>query len=175
MMFAGLSIILPTLMYSNHKLSSDGLFGVKFSETIELRAKDAQASTIEQEEAKPGITASVTVSPTPTVNEVKETAPTTEREQVKHIICEVFGDDCDRAKLVALAESGFNPRAKNPHSTATGVFQIIKGTWAQYKCDGERTDARANIECAYKIYDNNGKRFNTTGGWSASYHIHKQD
>lgn len=37
----------------------------------------------------------------------------------------------DRATLLAIAhfESRFNPRAKNPHSSAYGIFQIIDATW----------------------------------------------
>jgi peptidoglycan hydrolase-like protein with peptidoglycan-binding domain len=29
-------------------------------------------------------------------------------------------------------ESSWNPRAKNPSSTAFGLFQLLKGTWKQY-------------------------------------------
>jgi hypothetical protein len=57
---------------------------------------------------------------------------------------------------VARAESRFVPTAKNPHSTATGVFQILIGTWNHYKCTGSRTNAADNIRCAKKIYDREG-------------------
>lgn len=59
---------------------------------------------------------------------------------------------------VARAESRFIPTAKNPKSTATGVFQILIGTWNHYGCTGSRTDAPANIACAKKIYDREGTR-----------------
>lgn len=31
---------------------------------------------------------------------------------------------------IARCESGLNPNAKNPHSTASGVYQFIKSTWS---------------------------------------------
>lgn len=64
---------------------------------------------------------------------------------------------------IARAESSFDPKAKNPNSTATGIFQILIGTWNDYKCLGERTDALDNIVCARKIYDDVG-----TTPWNSS-------
>ena len=64
---------------------------------------------------------------------------------------------------IARAESRFIPTAKNPASTATGVFQILVGTWAAYGCVGERTDASDNIACARIIYNQDG-----TTPWNAS-------
>lgn len=68
---------------------------------------------------------------------------------------------------IAFAESGFNPLAKNPNSTASGLFQILKGTWAAHKCEGEVFDAEDNIACARKIYDRNGTRdwLASKNGW----------
>lgn len=59
---------------------------------------------------------------------------------------------------IADAESSFNPSAKNASSTATGIFQILKGTWKSYDCSGVRTNASDNIACARKIYDDSGTR-----------------
>lgn len=53
---------------------------------------------------------------------------------------------------IAKCESGFKANAKNPTSTATGIFQIIIGTWDGNKCSGERWDYEDNIKCAWKIY-----------------------
>ena len=53
---------------------------------------------------------------------------------------------------IARCESGLRPEAKNPTSTATGIFQIIIGTWDGNKCEGERWDFQDNIKCAYKLY-----------------------
>lgn len=70
---------------------------------------------------------------------------------------------------IALCESGdgckppINPKAKNPHSSARGVFQITRGTWKYFECEGDPLDAADNIACARKIYDRNGTR-----DWNAS-------
>lgn len=64
---------------------------------------------------------------------------------------------------IANAESSFDPSAKNASSTATGLFQIVKGTWALYGCTGERTNAQDNIACAKKIYASEG-----TAPWVSS-------
>ena len=37
---------------------------------------------------------------------------------------------------VAAVESRWNPRAKNPSSTAFGLFQFLKSTWATYCKEG---------------------------------------
>ena len=36
------------------------------------------------------------------------------------------------APYIAQAESGGNPTATNPRSTASGLYQITNGTWAEY-------------------------------------------
>lgn len=57
---------------------------------------------------------------------------------------------------IAAAESSFDPKAKNPGSTATGLFQILAGTWKSYGCTGSRTNAADNIACAKKMYEESG-------------------
>lgn len=64
---------------------------------------------------------------------------------------------------IADAESDFDPTAKNCGSTATGIFQILVGTWADYGCVGSRTDAHDNIQCARIIYEESG-----TVPWNSS-------
>jgi len=54
---------------------------------------------------------------------------------------------------IARCESNFRPEAKNPNSTAKGIFQIIISTWDRNKCEGERWDFVDNIKCAYKLYE----------------------
>lgn len=66
---------------------------------------------------------------------------------------------------IAKCESGLRPGAKNPTSTATGIFQIIIGTWDGNKCEGERWDFQDNIKCAYKLYQSRGFQ-----PWNASKH-----
>lgn len=57
---------------------------------------------------------------------------------------------------IARYESNFKERAKNPKSTASGVFQIIAGTWYSNDCVGDKWIAEDNIRCAYKIYFKRG-------------------
>lgn len=63
---------------------------------------------------------------------------------------------------IARAESHLIPTAKNPHSTATGLFQVLNGTAKAYGC-GIQTDPEQSIECARKIYDAEG-----TTPWNSS-------
>ena len=61
--------------------------------------------------------------------------------------------DLDADKMVAIAkcESNLNPVAMNKQSTATGVYQIINGTWKAFKCTGGITTPQDNIHCGMKI------------------------
>ncbi len=83
---------------------------------------------------------------------------------VEQLVIDAF-PDAPVMFRIARAESQFNPEAKNPESTATGVFQILIGTWKdkRYGCTGERTNAIDNIACARKIYDISG-----TVPWNSS-------
>jgi hypothetical protein len=95
-------------------------------------------------------------------------APTNE---VEEYILDTFGESGLR---VAMCESSLNPKAKSSKSTAKGLFQIINGTWKQFKCTGDPLDAKDNVECAEKIHKHTGS-WNTSGGWKASYDCHLQD
>ena len=64
---------------------------------------------------------------------------------------------------IGKAESGLVPTAKNPKSTATGIFQIIIGTWNSCGCSGDRTDFIDNIKCGYKI-----RAIQGNGAWNES-------
>lgn len=60
---------------------------------------------------------------------------------------------------IARVESGFNPKAKNPSSTASGVFQIINATAAALGLKlEERFDAKANISAMLKLFDEYQRR-----------------
>lgn len=88
-------------------------------------------------------------------------------------IDEVFGESAVQAKKVSFCESSFNPQSKHKESSAKGCFQIISGTWKHFKCTGDPLNAMDNVKCAKKIYDHTGA-WNTSGGWKASYHCHKE-
>lgn len=51
---------------------------------------------------------------------------------------------------------GVDPYAKNPKSSARGLFQIIAGTWYSNDCIGDKYNFQDNITCAYKILDGQG-------------------
>lgn len=74
------------------------------------------------------------------------------------------------AVKVAMCESSHNPSASHPDSTARGLFQILRGTWNLYKCEGSPVNADDNIDCAYKIYQNSG--WGSSGSWLASKPCH---
>lgn len=60
---------------------------------------------------------------------------------------------------LARAESHFNLNqyAKNPTSTAKGIFQFIDGTWRAYCLeDGNVYDFVDNIDCFYKVLATDG-------------------
>lgn len=46
---------------------------------------------------------------------------------------------------------GIDPKAKNPNSTAKGIFQILDGTWKLYECTGDVFNIEDNTRCANKI------------------------
>jgi hypothetical protein len=51
---------------------------------------------------------------------------------------------------------GVDPYAKNPKSSARGLFQIVAGTWYSNDCVGDKYNYKDNIICAYKILDGQG-------------------
>jgi len=73
----------------------------------------------------------------------------------------------DIMKMIRIAkcESGYNEYAKNPNSTAKGIFQFIDSTWRE-NClkDGNVYDFTDNIDCAWKVYKEQNDR-----PWHSSY------
>ena len=51
---------------------------------------------------------------------------------------------------IAIAESGLDPKAKNPSSSAFGSFQFLDGTFARH-CQGSKKDNRDNVRCGIKL------------------------
>lgn len=59
-----------------------------------------------------------------------------------------FGINTEIALRIAKCESGYNYKAKNPNSTARGVYQYLIATWEateSAKQGKERNDYKANI------------------------------
>ena len=65
------------------------------------------------------------------------------------------------ALCVAARESNFNPYARNPHSSAAGVFQWVSGSWGTYSWrygfgGSSVFNAYANISVAAHAVANGG-------------------
>ena len=72
-----------------------------------------------------------------------------------YIYSRQYGVNYNLAIDLALAESRFNPRAKNPKSTAKGIYQFINQTWKDY-CEGNVFNSKDNIKCAMEILSEPG-------------------
>lgn len=55
---------------------------------------------------------------------------------------------------IARCESNLNPFAENNHSTASGIYQFLNGTWSNY-CTGNVFNYEDNIKCFMKLYPTN--------------------
>lgn len=79
--------------------------------------------------------------------------------------------DIDPDIMVSLAnrESGLRPDAKNPQSSAGGLFQFIDGTWKQYG-RGDKFDPVANADAAARMLRENLDRFG--GNYDAALAAH---
>jgi len=93
-----------------------------------------------------------------------------------------YGADERLALNIACAESCtrdkatnaviIDPNAKNPASTATGVYQFIEGTWKSI-CEGDVLNAEDNVKCGVKLiaagdehHWNASKDEGFGGGWN---------
>ncbi|GAC1367697.1 MAG: hypothetical protein NVS2B12_40640 [Ktedonobacteraceae bacterium] len=73
-----------------------------------------------------------------------------------NVIRGVFGANADQAIRVAECESSLNPYAYNP-SGATGLFQIMPGTWAgTSQAWSSPYNIQANVIAAHEIYVRDG-------------------
>lgn len=66
-------------------------------------------------------------------------------------LAEEKGVNSTLAVAIAICESGLIETAKNKGSSATGLFQILKGTFKDYNCLGDRLNAEDNAVCGIKI------------------------
>lgn len=71
------------------------------------------------------------------------------------------------AACIAKYESGGNPKAQNPHSTASGLFQFINGTWNHFGGYARAMYAPASVQLQkFYIVWNNGKG---AGNWVVAH------
>lgn len=72
---------------------------------------------------------------------------------------EAAGVDPSIALSIAQAESSLNPAAKNPNSSAAGLFQVIDSTWSQYGgAKGKKLDPQENARVGVSIISDNARR-----------------
>ena len=74
--------------------------------------------------------------------------PELETKLVKHEIirqAQEYNVDVDTALRVANCESSFNRFAKNPNSSAKGVYQFLDGTWEWIRAKGNQFNYKENI------------------------------
>jgi hypothetical protein len=57
---------------------------------------------------------------------------------------------------IAECESGNDPLARNPTSSAKGLLQIVDGTWNSFACTGNVLDRDDNFRCGMKIATESG-------------------
>lgn len=77
-----------------------------------------------------------------------------------------YGIPVEYALATAQRESGFNPKAKNPNSSASGLFQFIDGTWKDYG-RGDVFDPYANAD-AFGRYTQNSANLLSKAGYDPS-------
>jgi hypothetical protein len=71
------------------------------------------------------------------------------------------------AACIAKYESGGNPRAQNPHSTASGLYQFVNGTWNHFGGYARAMYAPVSVQTAkfYQVW--NGGR--GSGNWVTAH------
>lgn len=95
-------------------------------------------------------------------NELQEEAPHFPTHQNDPEAIRILEElDREKAFFDTLAriedcESEGNPLAKNPISSAKGLYQILDGTWADFSCIGDPYNAADNRACAIKIARTSG-------------------
>lgn len=85
-------------------------------------------------------------------------------EQWRGLVASYFpGDQVDRALCIMDHESGGNPNAKNPRSSARGLFQLLGSMWAPYFGVSQDAlyDPETNVRLAAKVLAIQG-----WGAWS---------
>jgi soluble lytic murein transglycosylase-like protein len=101
-----------------------------------------------------------------TAQALYDSRPTSTPELI-HFWSSVYGVDGDKAVKIARAESGLVCTAKSASSSATGLFQVIKGTKKAFGCEGEMVNCEDNIICAMKILKTSGDHHwdESRAGW----------
>jgi len=102
------------------------------------------------------ITEPTKVTPTNSFNEIEG-----HREPINYIRHrgeELGQSNSDIMKMIRIArcESKFKADAKNPNSTAKGIYQFLNGTWKANCPNSDVLNFIDNIDCAWKVYQKQG-------------------
>jgi hypothetical protein len=65
-----------------------------------------------------------------------------------------------------VSGEGVDPYARNPNSSATGLYQFLWSTWDYYKCEGEKWDWKDSVNCMFKVWKEDGVGWDNH--WNAS-------
>lgn len=76
-------------------------------------------------------------------------------EQWRGLVASYPGWDVDRMLRIMDCESGGNPWAKNPRSSATGLFQVMASIWHDGR---DLYDPYVNIDVAHYVWTEQGYR-----------------
>ena len=77
-------------------------------------------------------------------------------------LAELSGEDYNLLNRIIECESGWKSSAKNPYSTASGLFQFISSTWNNWG-EGDVFDPYDNIRAGVNLFNAEG-----TKPWNAS-------
>jgi len=118
-----------------------GVFCILF---LSLMSFNIIKGLIPQEDPLPGLGME---QPVANVSMADDFFLTTEEKVEKEIRRQAkeYGVDEDVAVRIAICESTLNPEARNPNSSAVGVYQWLSGTWEYIGATKPRTDYEENI------------------------------
>lgn len=77
-------------------------------------------------------------------------------------LAELAGNNFELLNRIIICESGWKSTAKNPNSTASGIFQFIATTWNSWG-EGDVFNPYDNIRAGVKLFEAQG-----THPWTAS-------
>ncbi|WJN63307.1 hypothetical protein [Streptomyces phage phiScoe54] len=126
------------------------------------KTKDHEPQPIHDTQPIPTVTATVTVTPKPSKAKPKASRSKTRtvkplqtpRELGKAAAAKRGWTGAEWTALEDLwtRESGWNPHAQNPTSTAYGIAQFLDSTWASYGID-KTSDAARQIEAGLRYIE----------------------
>jgi soluble lytic murein transglycosylase-like protein len=82
---------------------------------------------------------------------IKPACPENDVHCLIHQYSHKYGVNTDTAIRIAECESNFDTYARNPNSTASGVYQFVSTTFENY-CTGDVFNPHNNIQCFMELY-----------------------